>query len=282
MSKKRPCTKPPAVSATALNETPRGRSSDVALPDLGLAQYDNQPARSRPGQARAALATITAGALGESADLPVWGPLPGEPEELHARFMRWLTASERGQKRSIQAVAEEVGRAPATLYESSHRWAWRERALAYDRHVAAQAAESASEIAGKAAREQARLAQRLTDLAAKAIEDADQSEDAEAIVRAATAVGILERAQRVQRLATGQSTSNAAHAHHHTVSGAENPDARRMTTDQRAALRYALHLAGVPDALPANLHHESRDAHFRLAVQDLNTVPPKLPNQPNQ
>jgi hypothetical protein len=63
-----------------------------------------------------------------------WDRWPGESAPAHGALQTYLTL---GEKRSIQAVAEAVGKNASLIEKWSAAWKWTDRATAYDTHTAA-------------------------------------------------------------------------------------------------------------------------------------------------
>lgn len=74
-------------------------------------------------------------------DISMWERQPKEPEKAFAAFVTYRDA---GEDRTIASAAALAGKWRNQAYRWSKGWRWRERALAYDRHLDAAAVKAAT------------------------------------------------------------------------------------------------------------------------------------------
>jgi hypothetical protein len=145
--------------------------------------------------------------------------LEHEPIVMFERFAFWCTAPERGERRSWAAVARKFEIDAATVRAAAERYSWVDRSIAWDRRRVLGAAQRASELQAETAVSHVSLSQDLVDQCQVVIRRCDELIDAPALDLetleawqrlASGASKILEKAQKVARLAMNQSDSNTS------------------------------------------------------------------------
>lgn len=140
--------------------------------------------------------------------------LEGEPQVMFERFSWWVTAPERGERRSWAAVARHFGIDASTVRQAAATYEWRERAIDFDRQRVLKAAQTAQELQTSTAISHVALAEALVDQAHRQLSHAEELVGGGEIaveqwsVIAAKISKILKEAQGAARLAMGLSGQN--------------------------------------------------------------------------
>lgn len=144
--------------------------------------------------------------------------LDQESPELYSRFAWWCSAPERGERRTWAMVAQRFGVDAKTVREQASRHEWLARAIAWDKARIEKAAHVAGQLQAEAAVSHVSLAQDLVDQCQFALRQCQDLLDGpidlevmETWQRMASGISkTLEKAQKVARLALGQSDSNVS------------------------------------------------------------------------
>lgn len=140
--------------------------------------------------------------------------LEHEPEVMFERFEWWVTAPERGERRSWAAVARHFGIDPSTVRQVAMTYEWRERAIDFDRQRVLKAAQTAQELQTSTAISHVALAEALVEQAHRQLAHAEELVGGGEIALeqwsaiAAKIAKILKEAQGAARLAMGLSGQN--------------------------------------------------------------------------
>ncbi|MDB4986027.1 MAG: hypothetical protein JWN04_1205 [Myxococcaceae bacterium] len=185
-------------------------------------------------------------------------PMSNESGEQYERFRFYLCPPE-GTRRTFVRVARHYGLNTTTVEQAAERYDWRERAIQHDRKLIAITAERQGRLAADSAVSQYALATELLEQAATLVAQASDADAATWPQLALDISKVVERVQKIQRLALGLSTSNESVAMTIRDERRSMQDLRSLSNAELKAREWAEGLTVLMDRRLAGALH-SQDA----------------------